>query len=49
VLFGTDFFVVSKEKTEAEIMEQYLTSGYGLEPFSTKNAENYLKSNFFVP
>jgi predicted TIM-barrel fold metal-dependent hydrolase len=49
VLFGTDFFVVSKEKEENEILKHFQENGLSLSPYADINAERYLSSTFFTP
>ncbi|HMT27788.1 MAG TPA: amidohydrolase family protein [Bacteroidia bacterium] len=45
ILFGTDFYVVSKEKKEDEILKVYLELIKEFSPFAEVNAENYLKNS----
>ena len=46
VLFGTDYFVVSKEKTESEILKNYMGK-FSFRPYADENNRNYLQSDFY--
>lgn len=46
VLFGTDYFVVSKEKTESEILKNYMGK-FSFHPYADENNRRYLHSDFY--